>query len=413
MDNTELETNLNPESKKHIKLSNGLVASIVLVSLLIGSISGYVGGLVAFKYNARASQLVTATQQQTVALNEDSAIINVVHKASPAVVSIIISKNVNVADNSDPFSNPFFFDPFFNQQPAAPKNLTPNYQEVGAGSGFFISADGLILTNKHVVSDSQAKYSVVTNDGKKYPARVLSTDAINDLALVKIDISNAPTLALASSSNIQIGQTVIAIGNSLGQYSNTVTAGIISGIGRNITAGGEGTSEQLDNVIQTDAAINPGNSGGPLLNVSGDVVGVNTAIDQQGQLVGFAIPSNDAAKVVSSFQKFGKIVTPFLGIRYVLLNEDVQKQFNLPVSSGAWVSSAGNNDGTDVVIPGSAAEKAGIKEGDIITSVDNNAIDAQNTLAEIIANHNPGDTVVFEILRNGKNIKLNVVIGQK
>ncbi len=227
---------------------------------------------------------------------ESSDIINVVKKASPAVVSIVISQDIG---NS-------FFNFFYNNgsnQSNTPN--TPNIQEVGAGSGFFVSADGLIVTNKHVVDTADGSYTVITNDGKSYPATVLTKDPVNDLAIIKIDIKDAPYLQISNSSSLQVGQQVIAIGNSLGQYQNTVTSGIISGIGRKIVAGDQQGSESLSNVIQTDAAINPGNSGGPLLDVSGDVIGINTAVDQQGQSVGFAIPANEINKDISSFQQNG------------------------------------------------------------------------------------------------------------
>lgn len=403
----DIQTNENPAKK----LGTGLIVSIVLISLLSGTFAGLGAGW----YAARNHAALNLSNQRPTEVSEDSAVIDVVKAASPAVVSIIISKDLNQQQQNSFFNSPFFFDPFFqNQQQQTPQNTTPNFQQTGAGSGFLISPDGLILTNKHVVGDTSAKYTVITSDGQEHEAKVLSVDPVNDLALVKIDVHGAPILKFADSSRIQIGQKVIAIGNSLGQYSNTVTSGIVSGIGRNITAGGEGSSEQLEGVIQTDAAINPGNSGGPLLNIFGEVIGVNTAIDQQGQLVGFAIPANDAQKAVQSYNKYGKIVRPFLGIRYVLITPAIKEQNKLSSDSGAWVTSgpdaSGNNN--PGVIPGSAADKAGVKDGDIILSINGDKIDQNNSLASIVRNYNPGDIVDLLILRNGKQQHIKVTLDE-
>ena len=403
---SKTETN----SGQNVKLGKGLVISILLLSILAGATAGFAGGFVfaGGMFSARTSG------QKIINVRENSDIISVVKKASSAVVSIIISKDLQQANNgTDPLLNPFFFNPFYQNQQQN-NSAQPAYQEVGAGSGFFISPDGLILTNKHVVADAQAKYTVITSDGKEYDATVLARDPINDLALVKIDIQNAPTLKLADSSGLQIGQQVVAIGDSLGEYSNTVTAGIVSGIGRNVTAGGEGTSEQLEGVIQTDAAINPGNSGGPLLDLAGDVVGVNTAIDEQGQLVGFAIPSNDAEKDVLSFEKYGSIIKPFLGVRYVMLTPDIQKQKNLPVDRGAWITSDYTQGAAaPAVVPGSAADKAGLKDGDIILSVNGTQLSQRETLTELLKNFNPGDELHMSVLRAGKTLDVTVILGEK
>ena len=395
------------------RLGNGLIISIILISLLSGLLAGAAGTYLVAK-NIGLTGKVSSQTSKNIVVNEDSAIVDVVKKASPAVVSIIVSADVSQNQNSA-FSNPFFFDPFSQNRPQTPSNSnTPNFQQIAAGSGFFISSDGLILTNKHVTSAAQnAKFSVVTSDGKQYDANVVAQDPINDIALIKIKISNAPTLNFADSNSIEIGQRVIAIGNSLGQYTNTVTTGVVSGIGRNITAGDEQTSEQLEGVIQTDAAINPGNSGGPLLDVGGDVIGMNTAIDQQGQLVGFAIPSDDVQKDLASYQKLGKIVKPFLGVEYIQLNAQIKQQYNLATDNGAWVTNQPNNDGTPAVVPGSAADKAGIKENDIITALNGKKLDQNTTLAGLIKDFDPGQTMDLQVLRNGKTIDLKVTLGQK
>ncbi len=250
--------------------------------------------------------------------DEETKTVNVVKRTAPAVVSIVASKDVTYVQNyATPFSS-FCSDPFFRQflgsqcdVPVPTPSQYTQHQQVAAGTGFLISSDGLILTNKHVVDISGADFMVITNDGKKYPGKVLAKSPTQDLALLKITATELPHLILGDSSKVQIGQTVIAIGNALGQFSNTVSKGVISGLSRSITVGeGGGSSEQLDQVIQTDAAINPGNSGGPLINLSGQVIGIDTAIVQGAQNIGFAIPINQAQKYVAQVQNASKTPTP-------------------------------------------------------------------------------------------------------
>ncbi|MCX6814004.1 MAG: trypsin-like peptidase domain-containing protein, partial [Candidatus Azambacteria bacterium] len=240
-----------------------------------------------------------------VPISYEAQIINAVKTASPAVVAITISKYVPIIEQCpyNPFSNlPPEFQQFFGQnlQFYQPCQKGTKLQEVGGGSGFIISSDGLILTNKHVVADTAAEYTVFTNDGKKYSAKVLARDPNIDIAVIKISASNLPTIKLGDSDSIQVGQTAIAIGNALGEFRNTVNVGIVSGLSRNITAsGGGGLMETIYNVIQTDASINPGNSGGPLLNLRGEVMGINTAIAQNAQSISFAIPINQVKRIIS------------------------------------------------------------------------------------------------------------------
>ncbi len=385
-----------------------LLAIILAISFSFGALGGAFGA----RYFLVHPQAALGSIKQEVTLTEDSAIIDVVKKASPAVVSIVISKDLSKIPGYG--ISPFSQDPFFNfyfsgqQEQQQPE---PNIQQVGAGSGFFVSADGLILTNKHVVSDSQASYTVLTQDGKKYDAKILAQDPAGDFAIVKVDIKDAPFLKLSDSGQIQIGQRVVAIGNSLGLYQNTVTSGIVSGIGRSITAGGGGSSENLSGVIQTDAAINPGNSGGPLLNVLGEVIGINTAIDQQGQLVGFAIPSNEAAKGLASFQKNGKITRPFLGVRYITINQALAAEEKLPRDYGALL--VRGQKATDfAVIPGSPADKAGLVENDIILEVKGQKIDETHILADLLKNFNLGDSVSLKIYHKGEEKIVNVTLGE-
>lgn len=390
---------------------------IIILCLIMGFLGGLAGSFYLLASNTGQQLVQKYSNKQTtqnITINEDSAVIDVVKAHSPAVVSIVISKDVNKIPGLG--LNPFSDDPFYNffygnSSQNRQQETTPNIQQIGAGSGFLVSADGLILTNKHVVADDSASYTVLTSDGKKYEAKVLAKDPVNDFAIVKIDIKDAPFLKLADSSKIQIGQRVIAIGNSLGQYQNTVTTGIISGIGRKITAGGNDGSEQLSGVIQTDAAINPGNSGGPLLNLSGEVVGINTAIDQQGQLVGFAIPSSDAGKALAAFQKNGKITRPFLGVRYVIITKELSISEKLPKDFGALI--VRGDKMTDLAVtPGSPADKAGLVENDIILEINGKKIDENNSLADVVRGLNVGDNVSLKIYHKGEEKNLNVVLGE-
>jgi serine protease Do len=281
-----------------------------------------------------------------------------------------------------------------------------------------INSDGLILTNRHVVDDTTASYTVVLSNGKSYPAKVLSLDANNDLAFVKITASGLPTVSLGDSSAVQVGQQVVAIGNALGQFQNTVTQGIISGLSREVAAGdssggttSSSSSENLQDLFQTDAAINPGNSGGPLVNLAGQVIGIDTAIAGQGaQNIGFAIPINDAEALIPSVESTGTIQTAYLGVRYVTLDPTTASANNLAVSEGAWVQAA---DSTDPgVVSGSPADKAGIKEGDVITKVGNANVNESTSLQSLIETHKPNTNVQLTINRAGQTMTVTVTLAQ-
>jgi serine protease Do len=393
-----------------------LVTKVILLSFLFGVGGGVIGTTYLAPYYQKAQDNLAAKpgEVKVIQVNEQSAVIDVVKRSSPAVVSIIVSKDLNKVPgySSSPYDfGPFSFDPFFQSRGNEENSATPNVQQIGGGTGFIISTDGLIATNKHVVDDADASYTVLTNDGKNYPANVLSRDPVNDLALVKIEATGLPILALGDSSKIEIGQRVIAIGNSLAQYQNTVTTGIVSGIGRTITASGSSGSEQLEGVIQTDAAINPGNSGGPLLDIGGSVIGINTAMDAQGQLVGFAIPVDDLKNDLESFNKFGRIVKPFLGVRYVLVNEAIKQENNLTVDYGALIVSGGSA-AQPAVTPDSAAAKAGLKGGDIILEVNGTKITQEHSLAGTLKNFNPGDVVKMKILSGSQEKEITVTLGE-
>ena len=336
-------------------------------------------------------------------LDYEAAKIAAVKRASPAVVSIIVTKDLPIIERYyiNPFSNPFgddFFDQFFGIPQYRQKGTEK--KEVGGGTGFIISSDGLVLTNRHVVSDEKAEYTVLTNDEKKYSAKVLARDPVLDLAVLKIEKTGLPTVVLGDSDKLELAQTVIAIGNALGEFRNTVSVGVVSGLGRQITASGGGQTEVLRNIIQTDAAINPGNSGGPLLNLKGEVIGVNVAMVSGAQSIGFAIPINQAKSAIESVKKEGRIVTPYIGVRYILINKTIKEKNNLAVDYGALVS-RGETREELAVIPGSPADKAGIVENDIILEVDSQKINENNDLASIIRTKKVGDEVTLKVLSKG------------
>lgn len=390
----------SPETKKSFKLNN---ESLVLLFFFIGVLVGL--SFTYYFYNdlkqdiARAGVPLTVVQennnsnkQYVPQTTEEERVIRVVKEAYPSVVSIIITKDIPKYD---------FFGFFQGSEKA----------KIGAGSGFIVSSDGMILTNKHVVADENAEYTVITNDNKKYPAKVLARDPVQDVAIIKIEGSGFKPLKLGSVENVQIGQTVIAIGNALGELQNTVSVGVISGLNRTVTASGQGMIETLEDTIQTDAAINQGNSGGPLLNLSGEVIGINTAVDLSGENIGFAISIDKAIKGIEQVKAIGKISYPFLGVRYVLVDDDLAKEENLPVSYGAWLVD-GEYASQPAVAPGSPAEKAGLVKGDIILEINGEKISKSNSLAKIISRYNPKETITLKILRNKQEIIKNVVLGE-
>ncbi len=353
------------------------------------------------------------------AVDYEAAVVDAVKKASPAVVAITISKNLPVIDNcpSDPFGNlPPEFQQFFGNQ--FPDMAQPcdnggktQLQEVGGGSGFIISSDGLILTNKHVASDKAASYTVFTNDGKKYDAKILAVDPAQDLAVMKIKAAGLPTVDLGDSDALNLGQTAIAIGNALGEFKNTVSVGVVSGLARTVTAGNPSVGQEtIQGVIQTDAAINPGNSGGPLLNLRGEVIGINTAIAEGAQNIGFAIPINRAKRDIDSVKANGEIRAAFLGVRYLAVTADIAKQQKLPVDYGALVR---GSDQGPAVTKDSPAEKAGIRAEDIILEVNGQKIDSDHALGDEVAKYNVGDAVTLKIDRGGKEVTLHATLAKR
>jgi S1-C subfamily serine protease len=419
--------------KRSHKHSIFYFVSILIMAMLISSVFGAFFGFVAGgfgqkiftqisqrfpgAFNLDSKQPIAKTDpivSRERVVEEDSAVIDVVEKSTPAVVSIIISKDMPKMQSFSPFdffNNPDFFDNSPNQNNTQDNSGGNTKKEkIGAGTGFIITTDGMIVTNKHVVSDATAEYTVLTNDGKEHSAKVLARDPINDIAVIKIDGAGYPTLNFGNSDSLKIGQTAIAIGNSLGEFSNTVSKGIISGLGRNLTAGGGmGASEKLTNIIQTDAAINPGNSGGPLLDIHGQVIGINVAIAQGAQNVGFALPATQVKKITEQVKTTGKISTPYLGVRYIPVDEALQKQIQLPFNYGVMVL-RGQSMRDFAVIPGSPADKAGLVENDVILELNGTKIDEKDTLVGLLAKFDVGDEITLKIWHKGetKEIKLKL-----
>lgn len=345
---------------------------------------------------------------------EELQTVDVVRRVSPAVVSIVITKELSTRSPDDFFSD-LFNDRFFAapRAPASVATSTPRQRlRVGGGSGFLVAADGYIVTNRHVVDDEDAEYTVVLQDGRQLQANVLAVDLTLDLAILKIDGSNFPFLPLGDSDAIQIGQTVIAIGNALSEFENSVTKGIVSGVNRRLVAGTRASAEVIEGAIQTDAAINPGNSGGPLIDLQGRVIGVNTAISENAQSLGFALPINVAKQAVESVKRTGKIVRPWIGVRYVQIDRELAEREHLPQAYGVWIRS-GQGASNQAIIPQSPAEKAGLKEGDIILEVDGQKLDQHYSLTSVVMRHAPGETLELKISREGKEHMLRVTLEER
>lgn len=397
--------------------SSKLIAMVLLLTFVVGTASGFVGFAAASKLKEKSGTQTLPQKIGQLFSDEESTVIGVVKKTNPAVVSIEISQEVSANIPQPQFFNDFFG--FTVPMPTPEKNPSKNGQKedttlrrVGGGSGFILQQDGLIVTNKHVVSDDKAVYTVVLSDGKKFPAKIIAKDPLLDVALLKIEANNLPTLTLGDSDNLQIGQTVIAIGYTLAEFGNTVTKGVVSGIGRHVEAGdGFGSSEVLEEAIQTDAAINPGNSGGPLLDLGGQVIGINTAVSQQGQLVGFAIPINTVKKTLESVQKTGKIVRPWLGVRYIPVTPLLAETNKLTVKYGVLIQ-RGETPNDLAVLPGSPADKAGLLENDIILEMDGKKLEDKDSLIKEISKHNVGDEISLKVLSKGKEKQVKVKLGE-
>ncbi len=366
-----------------------LAKRLIIWSLIFGLVGGGAGSYIYIRFFASS---IPINKQQLV-VQESSAVVDVAKAVSPSVVSIT-TKTVQPGVSIFGLST---------------GNSTT---QEGAGTGMILTSDGLILTNNHVIAGG-GTITVFTSDGKQYKGTVVASNPTQDYAFVRIGATGLTPVKLGDSSSVQVGQSVVAIGNALGQFNNTVTSGIISGKGRPVTASDSGNStqssaENLQDLFQTDAAINPGNSGGPLVNLAGQVIGMNTAVAGNAQNIGFAIPINEIKTAIASVKSTGTIERPYLGVRYEPITPDVVASQNLSVSQGALVIGDAQNA---AVVPGSPADKAGLKSGDIITKVDGQVIDSNHSLTSVIANYKPGDKVTLTIIRGGKTQTVTVTLG--
>ncbi len=371
--------------------------------------------LYVFRYQLAATLVALPAVSDDVVTSDTSpaavSIPEIIDQVDGAVVSVVATKDVPVYERYLEEYNPFgdWFGGF--SIPRIRENGTES-REVGGGTGFIVSDEGLIVTNRHVVADEEASYSVVLADGSIHEVRVQAKDPVFDIALLQFEQlpkNPFPHLSFGNSDAVRRGDTVIAIGNALAEFDNSVSVGIISGIGRSITArDGMGMTEQLSNVFQTDAAINPGNSGGPLLNNRGEVIGVNVAASLGAENIGFAIPSDTVKQIVDSVTTYGEIRRPFLGVRYTMITERMAKKNNLDISYGALVA-RGETMEDLAVMPGSPADKAGLKENDIITAIDDVTL-KDTDLATVLRSKAADATIVLTVLRQGKEEKISVTL---
>ncbi len=372
-------------SKKHDPRLNKPTLLLILLVIFASASAGFAGGVVGS--GAKTQKAANTEVSQKIISSESDLISNIAKNVGPSVVAISVASNGG--------QGAFGFDG----------------GGVAAGTGFIISADGLIATNRHVISsaNSSSSVTVTLSDGTelddiKVVGSTNEGDSL-DLAFLKIGDKKGKDLQpvkLGDSSKMKVGEKVVAIGNALGQFQNTVTTGIISGYGRDVRVSDSSgyNTEQLTNLFQTDAAINQGNSGGPLVNSSGEVIGINTAAADTAENIGFAIPINDAKGLIDGVLKTGKLERPYLGVRYVMLTDDIAYTYNLDAKRGAYIMRG--NAGEPAVVSGSPADKAGLKEKDIITKIDGEALDENNSLVSLISRHQVGETVELTILRDGK-----------
>ena len=377
----------NKQEKMAAKKKNrGLSWLIVAVGVLMLAGFGF-AGYHLYSFISQSKTSVTERQQveddgNRIITKEEEDIASVSAKVAPSVVSIITTSHSSI--------------------------YRYGAEEQGAGTGIIVSSDGYVMTNKHVVNGASS-VQVLLSDGTSYPdARVIGADPLNDIAFLKIpDVKDLQAAELGDSTSIRVGQRVVAIGNTLGEYQNTVTSGIISGTGRPIAAENGNSVEALTDLIQTDAAINPGNSGGPLLNIKGQVIGVNTAIVEGAQGIGFAIPIGATKGALKGVLKGGPVEHAFLGVNYVQVTAEVKKQYGLSVSKGAYVF----NDGSQsAIVSGGPADKAGIKDKDIITKVGEVEVGSRGSVASLVAEYAPGDTIELTILRGDRTLTVKVTL---
>lgn len=367
----------------------------VAVSLFVSLSFGFLGGWLGAKnYHLNSNSAGNTAAGQQVISSESKIINDIAKNVGESVVSISVTSRTTQSD-------------LFGFEQAL--------QRESAGTGFIISKEGVIATNRHVVPKGSTTVDVTLSDGTEFTdvevvGRTNEGDPL-DVAFLKIKDKKGKNLRpvkLADSGKVKIGDRVVAIGNALGQFQNTVTEGIISGHGRNVQAGdGSGNSEQLQDLFQTDAAINQGNSGGPLVNLSGEVIGINTAVAGDAQNIGFAIPINDIKGLIASVLEQGKLLRPYLGVRYVSLTDDYAFEHNLSVKRGAYV--VPSRDGSSVV-DDSPAAKTGLKEKDVIVKVNNDKIDENNSLTSVLGRHKVGETVTLEVQRGKQSLPLKATL---
>ena len=408
----QTQQNSKPRGRSNL----GVAIGVIILIISMGFISGYLGYIAAdLSLNGtltRSATNQTITQvRQAVTVDETSGAVDVAKNSTPSVVSIVAYENVS---NTQPsvgglFGRLFGFSNGANGSSSSTGSTTR--QESSAGSGFIVTDNGYVLSNRHVVESTTAEYEVVLNDGTKLAAKVIDRDTYLDIAVVKVESPNKLTpVKMGDSDALKVGQIAIAIGNSLGEFSNTVSKGIISGLDRSIQASDtNGTNaEQLDHIIQTDASINSGNSGGPLLDIQGNVIAVNVAKASNGENVGFAIPINDVKQILESAIKTGRIVRPYIGVQYIDLTPEINKIRGLGYDYGAYVFS--DNVRTRAVVAGSPADKAGIKDGDILLEINGEKIQDKNSLRRLVQKYNVGDTIKIKYARDGKEAEVNVTL---
>jgi serine protease Do len=393
--------------------------ALVVALILIAVLSGFSGAYLQDRNNNGNLISGSVSNEKKVVTSQSELISQIAKTVGPSVVSV----NVNITASSSSSSDSDGFGLFGFSQPE---------QEEAAGTGIILSSSGIIMTNRHVVPDGTTSVSITLSDGTELKdvsviGRTSDTDSL-DIAFLKVNNLEGHKLTPATvgdSSSVQVGDDVVAIGNALGQFQNTVTSGIISGYGRSVQAsaddgsGDDGTgdstsntsdTENLDDLFQTDAAINEGNSGGPLVNLNGQVIGINTAIASDSQNIGFAIPINDVKGLITQVLKTGKFSRPYLGVRYIPLTADVANEYSLSVQNGAFI--APSSDATmPSVVAGSPAAAAGIQTNDVITALDGTNIDQTHDLTSLLDQHQPGDKVTLTILRNGKSMTITVTLG--
>lgn len=389
------------------------LVTVVLSGVVSALVAGAVVALVFRTDDQGNAELVLRNDSYIKPAAEISASVpEMVEKVNDAVVSVVVTKDVPIYEQYYENFNPWGFWGGGFTIPRVRENGTRE-EEVGGGSGFVVSKGGLIVTNRHVVADTEARYSVLMNDGKSYTVEVLARDPQLDIAILKITddllTEDLPALTFGDSETLRLGETVVAIGNALGEFRNSVSVGVVSGLARSIVAADDrGKTEQLDQVIQTDAAINPGNSGGPLLNLAGEVVGVNVATSRGADNIGFALPAHSVRSVVESVMETGEIVRPYLGVRYVMIDERIKELNNLTVESGALVV-RGETREELAVMPGSPADKAGIVENDIIIAIDGVDLKGKD-LVSVLRTKAVGTTVVLTVLSKGEESTRSVVL---